>query len=258
MVKSLLVATLVYAVVARKGFRVTDGIDLYPGGAAHMTDENVLVVADMHLGVEAALEYQGLSVPRVQTRKILKYMEETIERVRPERIVVAGDLKHNFDRNLTQEWQEVTKFVEQLAGRARLETIKGNHDNFLNLILRELGVPPAKKELLVGDIRIVHGHVPVGRNGLTIMGHIHPSLRLRDAVGASVKNHCYLWEPEKQILVLPALSILAAGVDVVSALDAGMSSPLFGTEGLADCYPILFSGERALKFPAVRELRGSV
>ncbi len=244
--------------VQRKGYEISEGIDLYPGGAAHLVDQNVLVVADLHLGVEAALESQGLSVPRVQTRKVLAYMEETIKRIRPATIVVAGDLKHNFDRNLTQEWQEVSKFIDQIAGFAKLETIKGNHDNFLNLILREHGAPPIRREMILGGFQIVHGHLPVDRKGLTIMGHIHPSLRLRDSVGASVKDHCFLWEPEKRILVLPALSILAAGVDVVSGVEADKISPLFGSDGLAGCHPIMFSRERALRFPLVGELRRSL
>ena len=211
----------------------------------------------MHLGVEASLENEGLSVPRVQTRKILEYMEGIIKRLQPALVVVAGDLKHNFDRNLTQEWHEVTKFVEQLAGRTQLETIKGNHDNFLNLILRERGVPPVRRELIVGRVQIVHGHVAVERKGLTIMGHIHPSLRLRDSVGASIKDHCYLWHPEKKILVLPALSIIAGGVDVVSGDGVDTISPVFLQGGFEGCCPIVFSREKALKFPTVGELRKS-
>jgi len=243
--------------VRRGGYRIANGVEIYPGGAAHIVDENALVVADMHLGVEASLESEGLSVPRVQTKKILQYMDQIIERVRPETVVVAGDLKHNFNRNLIEEWQEVTKFVEQLAGRTELECIKGNHDNFLNLILREHGVPPVKKELIYEDVQIVHGHVAVERRGLTIIGHIHPSLRLRDSVGASIKDHCYLWDPVKRILVLPALSLLASGVDVVSGEDADTISPYFAEGGLSGCYPILFSKDEPLKFPSVGELRQS-
>ncbi len=240
------------------GYRISAGIEIYPGGAAHIVDEKVLVVADLHLGVEASLENEGLSIPRVQTKKILQYMEDIISKVRPSTVVIAGDLKHNFDRNLIQEWQEVTKFVERLAGRAKLETIKGNHDNFLNHILRERGVPPVRKELMLGGIQIVHGHIGIERKGPVIMGHIHPSLKLQDSVGASIKDHCYLWEPEKKVLVLPALSLLAAGVDVISTPDADTISPVFGSEGLAACQPIVFSGERALKFPPVEELRRSL
>ncbi len=114
-----------------------------------------------------------------------------------------------------------------------------------------------RKELMVGGVQIVHGHIAVERKGVTIMGHIHPSLRLRDSVGASVKDHCYLWHPEEQILVLPALSILAAGVDVVSGAGVDTISPFFQEGSFEGCIPIMFSREKALRFPSVGELRKS-
>jgi len=64
--------------VTFRRYRISDWAELLPGGAVLLTDENVLVVADMHLGVEASLEYEGLSIPRVQTKKILEYLESVI------------------------------------------------------------------------------------------------------------------------------------------------------------------------------------
>ncbi len=231
---------------------------LLPGGAVLLSDSRTLVVADMHLGYEAALEYEGMSIPRVQTKKIERYMDDLLRTVAPKRVVVAGDLKHNFSRDLIQEYQDIERFVQLLKDRAPISCVKGNHDNYLNLILRECNVPPMKKEIVLGPIKVVHGHKPTELGRITVMGHMHPSIRLRDSVGASVKNHCFLWHPEKRILVLPALSLLAAGLDVVSGEGADSMSPLFGDEGLAGCLPIVFSGERVLRFPTVGELRRSL
>ena len=240
--------------VALRPLRISDNLELYPGGAALLRDDGVLVVADMHLGCEAALEYEGLSLPRMQTRKIGAYMDEIIEEVRPSRVVVAGDLKHNFSRNLVQEWDDVSRFVERLSGRVVLEVVKGNHDNFLGAILSGFDIA-LRKEVVVGNTRVLHGHAGERVDGPMIIGHIHPSIRLSDSVGASIKDHCYLWDPERDTLVLPALSILAAGIDVVSSADVDSISPLLGRGGLASCHPIVFSGNKALKFPTVRELR---
>ncbi len=239
------------------GYRIEDWGTLLPGGALLLNESRTLVVADMHLGYEAALEYEGMSIPRVQTKKIERYMDDLLRTVRPTKVIVAGDLKHNFSRDLIQEYQDIEHFVQLLKDRAPLECVKGNHDNFLNLILRECNVPPLKKEIGFGHIKVVHGHQPTELGDITIMGHMHPSIRLRDNVGASVKDHCYLWHPQKRILVLPALSILAAGMDVVLGEGADTMSPLFGRDGLDRCLPIVFSGERAFKFPSVGELRQS-
>jgi putative SbcD/Mre11-related phosphoesterase len=240
--------------VRLKGHKVCDGIEIFPGGAAFIREERVLVVADMHLGCEASLEYQGMSIPRVQTRKIGEYMKQVISTLEPSRVVVAGDLKHNFSRNLNQEWQDVYSFVRTLCDAVPLEVVKGNHDNYLGMILREYGTP-LRKETHFGNVRVLHGHEGSLGDDVTIMGHIHPSIRLRDEVGGSVKDRCFLFEPEMRVLVLPALSLISPGTDVVGQKSADRISPLLADRGLGDFVPIAFSGSRALIFPRVAELR---
>jgi putative SbcD/Mre11-related phosphoesterase len=240
--------------VRLRGHKVCDEIEVFPGGAAFIREERVLVVADMHLGCEAALEYQGMSIPRVQTRKIGEYMRHMIRTLEPSEVVVAGDLKHNFSRNLNQEWQDVYSFVRTLCDTVPLEVIKGNHDNYLGMILREYRTP-LRKETRFGDVRVIHGHEGSLGEGVTIMGHIHPSIRLRDEVGGSVKDRCFLFEPERRVLVLPALSLISPGTDVVGQKSADLISPLLADRGLGDFVPIAFSGSRALVFPRVGELR---
>jgi putative SbcD/Mre11-related phosphoesterase len=240
--------------VGVKGYRVCDGIEIFPGGSALIKEGNVLVVADLHLGCEASLEYQGISLPRVQSREIQKYLKLMIDALEPSKVIVAGDLKHNFSRNLNQEWQDVYKFIRMLCGRVPLEVVRGNHDNYLGAILSEYGIPMSSETTCSG-IRIVHGHVGTLSRGMTIMGHLHPSIRLKDSTGASLKSPCFLYEDEIGVLVLPALSLIASGVDVVGQLSSDTTSPLLSEIGLASFVPIAFSKAKALKFPEVGELR---
>ncbi len=237
-----------------RGYRIADNIEIFPGGAALLLDGNVLVVADMHLGYEAALEYQGLSIPRVQTRKIEQYLMEVIDEVRPSRLIVAGDMKHNFSRNLTQEWQDVERFVKVLSERVRLQVVKGNHDNYLGAILQGHKVP-LTTEIDCAGVRILHGHTGVLTDEMTLMGHIHPCVRLRDSVGASVKDPCFLLEPKMKILVLPALSLVSPGTDVIGQPWSEGVSPLLPKTGLSTFEPVAFSGAKPLIFPAVAKLR---
>jgi len=219
-----------------------------------LLDGDVLVIADMHLGYEAALEEEGLSIPRVQTKKIEAYVLELIDALAPSRVIVAGDLKHNFSRNLTQEWQDVARFVRSLVGRAALEVVRGNHDNYLGLILSEHGIP-FSREIRSSGVRVVHGHDGVLSDEPTIMGHIHPSIRLKDSVGATLKDPCFLFDEGRKILVLPALSLASPGTDVVGQEWSDRISPLLAEGGLSPFTPVAFSGERALEFPTVAELR---
>ncbi|MGQ9588190.1 MAG: metallophosphoesterase [Thermoplasmata archaeon] len=242
--------------MARRGYRLAEGIEILEGGAALLSDDNVLVVADMHLGCEAALEYEGLSIPRVQTKKIESYMVDLIDSVGPRRVVVAGDLKHNFSRNLVQEWSDISRFIDALVRLAPLEVIKGNHDNFLGIILKEFSIP-LRKTIQTGGMTIAHGHEPLRVRRQIVMGHLHPSVRLKDRIGAGLKDPCFLWDDSRRILVLPALSIVASGVDVASQLSADRMSPILSDLGLSSFRPIVFSGNKALKFPTIGEMRAA-
>jgi putative SbcD/Mre11-related phosphoesterase len=241
--------------MAIRGYRVCDGLELLPGGAALLTGDNTLVVADLHLGCEAALEDQGFSIPRVQTKKIECYLMDVIDETRPSRLIVAGDLKHNFSRNLAQEWQDVDRFVKMLGGRVEIEVVKGNHDNYLGIILREHKIP-LSREVTVSGFRILHGHQGSLSGDMTIMGHIHPSIRLGDVRGSHLKDQCFLFHPGKKILVLPALSLVSPGTDVVGQAWSDGVSPLLAGMGLSPFEPIAFSGMKPLRFPTIAELRG--
>jgi putative SbcD/Mre11-related phosphoesterase len=237
-----------------RGFRCGDRYDVYPGGAALVRDENVMVVADLHLGCEAALEYEGLSLPRVQTRRIEATLCDLLESVGPTRLVVAGDLKHNFSRNLVQEWEDVTRFVRTIAGIVDLEVVKGNHDNYLVTILRESGIPLCS-DVRVGGVNILHGHRGSAPTGPVVMGHIH-RLWVRTASG-TVKVQCHLHDPERDILVLPAMSLVASGVDVVHVESADTISPLLEDVGLGPFRPIVASGRQVLRFPDISRMRAA-
>jgi len=239
-----------------RGFMLGDSIRIFEGGAVLLLKEHVLIVADAHLGCEAALEYEGLSIPRVQTKMIEDYLVGMIEHIGPRKVVVAGDLKHNFSRNLIQEWKDVSRFVGSIVDRSPLQVLRGNHDNYLSLILKEHGLG-LQSRLSVGDIEVFHGHGDARIRGPTILGHIHPSIRLRDSLGASAKAHCFLWDEKREVLVLPALSIVASGTDVVGQASADGMSPALAPAGLARFSPIVLAGGKLLRFPPVGEMRRS-
>ena len=237
-----------------RGYRLDDDTELLPGGALLLRRPRTVVVADLHLGCEAALEHQGLSLPRVQTTRIGEYLKEVVDSVGPDHLVVAGDLKHNFSRNLVQEWDDVSSFVRMMADLVDLVVVRGNHDNYLSIILGELGIP-LRREHQVGRTRILHGHAPAEVSSQVVFGHIHPSLTLRDDAGARLKTPCFLVDKASGTVVLPPLSIVSPGVDVILNASADRMSPILPPSGLRGFTPVVFSGSRPLTFPTVGALR---
>ena len=146
----------------------------------------------------------------------------------PKRIVVLGDLKHEFSRNLDQEWREVRGTLEHLRDLADVIVVRGNHDNYLANITSRLGVELVD-HLEVDGYHLVHGHQPWEERPL-IQGHEHPSVRLFDGVGGYIKLPAFLHFPREQVLVLPAFSPLAAGNDVNNMSSREMLSP--GLQGI--------------------------
>ncbi len=200
--------------------RVED-VELTPERALLIGD--TAVVADLHLGLENVMIERGVAVPRVQITEIVESVKWIIDNYGVKRIVVAGDLKHEFSRNLPYEWEDVELFLRSLEG-VELEVVRGNHDNYLATILAKHGIE-LKEEIEIGRWTVVHGHRECDKPRI-VMGHEHPAVRVRFR-GTTYTYHCYLKIKKRQtnqdIIVLPAFSPLVSGSDVLST---GFLSPI--------------------------------
>ena len=172
-----------------------------------------MVVADLHLGYESVLQHEGVSIPRRQKYVMLEMFEKALDRYSPEKILVNGDFKHNFSRNLDEEWLEVKDVLRILSKKAELVVVRGNHDNFLTSILRDMRIE-LRKSYRAGGYTFTHGHLDVKTNEPVVIGHEHPALKLRDSVGAQVSLPAFVIG--SNVIVLPAMSPLAFGVDISS------------------------------------------
>ncbi|ADB57350.1 metallophosphoesterase [Archaeoglobus profundus] len=171
------------------------------------------VIADLHLGLENVLIEKGIAIPKVQLDEILERLDRVSKEV--ERVVIAGDLKHEFGKNLPYEWEDVKAVIDFLLSKdLEVVVVRGNHDNFLKAILAKFGI-----DLLdhydVEGWRIVHGHKACDADKI-IMGHEHPAIKVR--VDGVYTFHCFLRvrKDGREIIVLPAFSPLVQGSDVTS------------------------------------------
>lgn len=192
---------------------VARGVEATRDFALFLRDERALVISDLHLGFEGALAEQGVSIPRFQRRVILERLGKMLDRVKAEKVIVAGDFKHEFSRNLTDEWIEVKQVLRFLMDRVTPILVRGNHDNYLATILGDLSLP-LHDRYDIANVTIVHGHEDVSTLHPIVMGHEHPAVKLKDELGAVVSVPAFL--VMDRLIVLPAFSPLAIGVDVSS------------------------------------------
>lgn len=199
------------------GFSITsDNCALFEG--------DTLVLADLHIGYESVLEEEGFHLPRIQTQEIIDRLMTILDRYRPDRIVVLGDFKHEFSRNLHQEWNDVRQILSTLMDFAEVDLVRGNHDNYLATIASRMDIEVVDR-LSINGVCMVHGHQMIEDRPL-IMAHEHPSIRIFDSVGACIKLPCFVHFPREQVVVLPAFSPLASGTDLTATMQGDFLSPI--------------------------------
>jgi uncharacterized protein len=194
----------------------------------HLPEERTVVIADLHIGYESSLEAEGIHIPRIQTRTVISSLGRLMDKYEPDHLVIVGDLKHEFSRNLGQEMKDVRKVLDSVSDRTDIVLVKGNHDNYIENIVSRIQVPVVPQYKVAG-ITMVHGHQPCSERPL-VMGHEHPSIKIVDRVGAYLKLPCHVWLKKERILVLPAYSPMASGTDITGVSAGDYLSPV-----LRDC-----------------------
>ncbi|MCJ7445692.1 MAG: metallophosphoesterase [Methanotrichaceae archaeon] len=149
----------------------------------------VLVASDLHLGLEYELWLNGMSIPS-QTERLLSKLKIFLKKIKPDIMVLLGDIKHNVPRTSWQEKREVPNFLEALSQDARIEIVPGNHDVGL-----EYMAPPNVKVhpssgIVLDEIGYFHGHAwpdkRLFQSKALVAGHIHPAVRLKDPIGCTL------------------------------------------------------------------------
>ncbi|WP_254765062.1 metallophosphoesterase [Natrinema marinum] len=173
-----------------------------PAATATIDDERALFVADYHAGYEAGLRYErGVDVPsRAAARR--EHLLSLLERVRPDRLVVLGDLMHSIGDPGGAERGELEVLFESFSAELSVTVVKGNHDGRIETWLADgtdidasVTVEPGAGVAL-GDVGVCHGHTwpapAVLEREVVCLGHEHPCVRLEDEVGGSRVERAWL------------------------------------------------------------------
>jgi len=103
-----------------------------------------LIVTDFHIGYEESLNKQGLMVPRFQFDEIMKRLEAIFKKLKGKkinRIIINGDLKHEFGTISEQEWRHTLRLLDYFGKHCNeIILIKGNHDTILGPIAEKRNV----------------------------------------------------------------------------------------------------------------------
>lgn len=244
----------------------------------------VLVVADIHLGIEWDLKNSGINVPS-QTQKGLTRVIEYIDAAKPDRIILLGDVKHNIPQISWQERVEVPQFLEGIARKVSVDIVPGNHDGDMEYLLRLLpgGLEVklhSSKGFVLDGVGYFHGHTWPALQLLEcqsiIMAHNHPTIRFADSLGSSTIEPVWIRttlsrtlveeyyaesgikteRPDPHVIIMPAFCGLCGGVPFNESLHEDLLGPVFSSESIdldgAQAY--LLDGTRLGKLGDLRKL----
>jgi len=155
--------------------------------------QRMLVVADLHFGIEADLAAHGLHF-KSRTEQRLERLHKVIDGTKPDALVLLGDIKHCIPSLTWQEHHELPKILDSLRARILLHVFPGNHDIGIERFLNEGEIRPKDGAVLDG-VGYQHGHMipsPALAGHLVVIGHHHPLLSLRDEVGCALQSPAYL------------------------------------------------------------------
>ena len=180
--------------------------------------EKVVVIGDLHIGWEVMLAQQGIHIPS-QTAKMLSRLRVIIEKEKPTKLLILGDVKHSVTGAEIEEWRDVPEFFEALLKLVpSIQVILGNHDGNLEpLTPSQVELIHSTGMVLWNRFGLFHGHawpVPeiLGCETL-ILGHLHPAVTLRDALGYRLTRPAWVMAPCDAAKLVEG-SLKAAGVHV--------------------------------------------
>jgi putative SbcD/Mre11-related phosphoesterase len=153
----------------------------------------VLVIADLHIGIESDLDVHGVHIPS-QNRGRLERVLACIEEGKPDLVLLLGDVKHSVPLTTRQEYFEIPALFREIRSRVSLKVVPGNHDGGLERFLEEGEMLPMRGALIDG-VGYLHGHTypdPSLLGHLLVIGHHHPMVAIRDEVGCALRDRAYL------------------------------------------------------------------
>ena len=194
----------------------------------------MLIVADLHFGIEADLAAHGLHF-RSRSADRLERLLKIIDRADADALVLLGDIKHSIPSLTRQEFYEMPGILESLRDRIPLKVFPGNHDIGIERFVRTTRLMP-KEGAVIDGVGYLHGHMypSAALSGhLMVAGHHHPLLSLRDDVGCALQSPAYLragldterlglQEPEgagtpTRVLFMPSFNEIA-GYDILQII----------------------------------------
>jgi uncharacterized protein len=184
-------------------YALAEGVVALGPGVAFLPASRALIAADAHLAYE---EVVGGALPLWSTDEIVALLAAVARSCGAREIVFLGDIVHG-PRMSDGAAGRVRGALDRLRSETQVTLVAGNHEGRSRAfaVLGETVIAAERDGWL-----LVHGDGQARLGRRTIIGHLHPSLKL-DA-GASAPA----FVGGEKLIVVPALSPYSSGLDCCS------------------------------------------
>jgi len=176
---------------------------LLPDRAVYWPEENLLFVADVHLGKAETFQGAGIPIPQAIHDYDLARLSNLLQQTGARRLMILGDLFHGV-AGLTEDL--LRRFSEWIVREGVAVTlVGGNHDRPVLSRLRSLPITVVAEPYVIRGVAFTHESVG---DGPRWSGHKHPVLRLRGGP-ESLRLPCFWFHGDEA--VLPAFGTFTGG-----------------------------------------------
>lgn len=240
------------AIILFKSVKV-DALSIY------LIKSKTLVLSDIHIGYEEAMNKQGIFVPRIFFQNLYQKTVDLIKNLDFDAVVLNGDLKHEFGTISITEWRHTLRFLDLFKDK-KIYLIKGNHDTILGPIAEKKNLE-LKKYLIIDDVLIVHGDKELDIKQIEkehkskiktiVIGHEHPAITIKSE-NRQETFKCYLVGKYKgkRLIAMPSYNEVTEGTNI---LREEILSPYLKQD--LDNFKIIIYGDKLYDFGKLKQLR---
>lgn len=209
-------------------------VRLLPERAVYLPVRSQLIIADPHLGKDAAFRRQGIPAPALVNKFTLHQLDQVIARTEPRQLIVLGDLIHDETGCDERTIEEVADWRRQHP-MIDITLVLGNHDAHVDPMPEEWDVTCVTN---ITEEPFEFHHMPredaharkAGHGRSThpfsdrfgfqadqpttpprpmfrFAGHWHPAALLRDMGGSGSRLPCFVLDQRQRTMVLPAFGV---------------------------------------------------
>lgn len=165
--------------------------------AVYWPSQNILLIADLHLGKINHYRKAGYAVPTKANDENTSVLIDLLNHYKPKRMIFLGDLFHS---HYNEEWEVLGQVIRHF-GATSFELVMGNHDIMSTLQYERHTVKVHAEQLRIDDLLLTHEPMlEPPADAYNLSGHIHPGARLLGKGRMALLLPCFYFGKKQGIL----------------------------------------------------------